>query len=60
MPRRKPCPSEQKGGAPQRVLARKVTYRGWKTTDGEEIERRRLRASIEPLQLERLKPQQPF
>ena len=60
MPRRKPSPSGQKGGAPQRVLARKVAFRGWKTTDKEEIERRRLRASTEPLRLERLEPQQPF
>ena len=60
MPSQKPIPSRQKGRASRRVLAPKVVFRGWKTTDKEEIERRRLRASIEPLRLERLEPQQPF
>ncbi|MFQ5740378.1 MAG: DEAD/DEAH box helicase [Acidobacteriota bacterium] len=34
--------------------------RGWKTTDQEEIERRRLRASTEPIILEAVEPEQRF
>ncbi len=60
MPRRKPIQSRRKGRASQRILAHKVAFSGWKTTDEEEIERRRLRASTETLRLERLEPQQPF
>lgn len=48
-----------KSGA-TRVQARKPSLLGWKTTDQEEIERRRLRASLEPMQVEPLEPDQSF
>jgi len=50
----------KKHKAADRVLKAKPTFRGWKTTDEEEIERRRLRASIEPINVEPLGPDQSF
>jgi len=50
----------KKHPAADRVLKDKPSFRGWKTTDEEEIERRRLRASIEPISVEPLKPGQSF
>ncbi len=46
--------------AAKRVQSRKPSLLGWKTTDQEEIERRRLRASLEPMQIEPLEPDQAF
>jgi superfamily II DNA/RNA helicase len=43
-----------------KVLKAKPSLRGWKTTDEEEIERRRLRASLEPIRVEPLEPGQSF
>src|SRR6266699_2005698 len=37
----------------------KPAFHGWKTTDEEEIERRRLRASVEAIGIEALEPDQP-
>jgi len=50
----------KKHPAADRVLKAKPSFRGWKTTDEEEIERRRLRASIEPISVEPLEPGQSF
>lgn len=50
----------KKHPAADRVLKAKPAFRGWKTTDEEEIERRRLRASIEPISVEPLEPGQSF
>ncbi|NOR13507.1 MAG: hypothetical protein GQ545_09665 [Candidatus Aminicenantes bacterium] len=50
----------KKHPAADRVLKAKPSFRGWKTTDKEEIERRRLRASIEPISVEPLEPGQSF
>lgn len=49
-----------KGRSARRALERTPVFRGWKTTDQEEIQRRRLRASLEPVTVERLEPQQAF
>ncbi|MDA2923628.1 DEAD/DEAH box helicase [Acidobacteria bacterium AH-259-L09] len=57
---RKSILPKKRGRAASKALERKPVFRGWKTTDEEEIERRRLRASIEPIIVERLEPQQPF
>ena len=50
----------KKHPAADRVLKDKPSFRGWKTTDKEEIERRRLRASLEPINVEPLEPGQSF
>lgn len=50
----------KKHPAADSVLKAKPPLRGWKTTNEEEIERRRLRASIEPINVEPLEPGQPF
>lgn len=50
----------KKHPAADRVLKAKSSIRGWKTTDEEEIERRRLSASIEPIIVEPLEPGQSF
>jgi superfamily II DNA/RNA helicase/HEPN domain-containing protein len=50
----------QRHPAADRVLKAKPSLRGWKTTDKEEIERRRLRASIEPISIEPLEPGRSF
>jgi hypothetical protein len=50
----------KKRPAADNVPKAKPSLRGWKTTDEEEIERRRLRASIEPIDVESLEPGQPF
>jgi hypothetical protein len=42
-----------------RVLARKPRVQGWLTTDEQEIERRRLRAATEPLEVEPVEAGQP-
>ena len=43
-----------------RALKAKPKLRGWKTTDEEEVERRRLRASMEPISIDPLEPGQLF
>jgi len=50
----------KKHPAADRVLKAKPSFQGWKTTDEEEIERRRLRASKEPISVEPLEPGQSF
>ncbi len=50
----------QKHPAATRVLKAKPSLRGWKTTDKEEIERRRSRASVEPISIKPLEPGQSF
>jgi superfamily II DNA/RNA helicase len=50
----------KKHPAAERVIKAKPPIRGWKTTDEEEIERRRLRASLEPFSVEPLEPGQSF
>ena len=42
--------------AATRALERKQKSQGWKTSDEEEIERRRLRAAAEPIHVEPLEP----
>ncbi|MFZ0428753.1 MAG: DEAD/DEAH box helicase [Acidobacteriota bacterium] len=42
------------------MQSRKLSLLGWKTSDQEEIERRRLRASLEPMQIDPLEPDQAF
>ena len=46
--------------AAAKVVKSKPKARGWKTTDEEEIERRRLRATLEPMAFESLEPEQPY
>lgn len=48
------------GKAAKKALARKPRFKGWKTTDEEEIELRRLRASTEQLRVEAFEPDIPF
>lgn len=43
-----------------KTLDRKQKFQGWKTTDEEEIERRRLRASQEPFLIKPAEPGHPF
>ncbi len=43
----------------RRVLDRKPHFQGWRTTDAEEIERRRQRAAGEPIEIEAIDPEQP-
>ena len=50
----------KKHPAADRVLKDKPSFRGLKTTDKEEIERRRLRASLEPINVEPLEQGQSF
>ena len=50
----------KKHPAATRALKAKPIFRGWKTTDAEEVERRRLRASMEPISIEPLEPGQSF
>lgn len=52
--------NEKKHPAAVRALKTKPSFRGWKTTDEEEIERRRLRASVESIGIEPLEPGQSF
>ncbi len=50
--RRRPSAARGKGsGAARKVVQRKPRFLGWRTTDEEEIERRRLRAEAEPLEV---------
>ena len=46
--------------AAAKELERKQKFQGWKTTDEEEIERRRLRASQEPFLIRPAEPGHPF
>ncbi|MEW6667073.1 MAG: hypothetical protein AB1512_17865 [Thermodesulfobacteriota bacterium] len=46
--------------AAARALERKQKFQGWRTTDEEEIERRRLRAYQEPMRIKPAEPGQPF
>ncbi len=50
----------KKHPAADRALKAKPSFQGWKTTDEEEIERRRLRASKEPISVEPLESGQSF
>jgi hypothetical protein len=54
MKRKTPHPAAAK------ALERKQKFQGWKTTDEEEIERRRLRASQEPFLIKPAEPGHPF
>ena len=54
MTKRKTHPSEAK------AQHKRPSFRGWKTTDEEEIERRRLRASTAPMSIEPLEPRHRF
>ncbi len=47
--RPRPAASPPAFGAARKVVGRKPRFQGWRTTDEEEIERRRLRAEAEPL-----------
>ena len=50
----------RKHPAATRALKAKPIFRGWETTDEGEIERRRLRASTEPISIEPLEPGRSF
>jgi len=50
----------KKHTAATRALKAKPRFQGWKTTDEEEVKRRRLRASMEPISIEPLEPDQSF
>ncbi len=50
----------KKHTAATRALKAKPRFQGWRTTDEEEVERRRLRASMEPINIESLEPDQSF
>lgn len=54
MKRKSPHPAAAK------AIERKQKFQGWKTTDEEEIERRRLRASQEPFLIRPAEPGHPF
>jgi len=43
-----------------KALSKKPSFRGWKTTDEEEVERRRLRASSEPMTIKPIEPTHRF
>jgi hypothetical protein len=55
-------PVKKKANLPAaaRALERKQKFQGWRTTDEEEIERRRLRASQEPMRIKPAEPEHPF
>ncbi|OEU80344.1 MAG: hypothetical protein BA865_07255 [Desulfobacterales bacterium S5133MH4] len=50
----------KKHQAAAKAIKAKPIFRGWKTTDEEEVERRRLRASTEPITIEPMEPGQSF
>src|SRR5436305_3722887 len=43
----------------RRAIDRAPQFQGWRTTDEEEIERRRARAASEPIEIEALEPEHP-
>jgi hypothetical protein len=54
-----PPPASTPGSRARRILDRKARFQGWRTTDEEEIERRRSRAAGEPIEIEALEPEEP-
>ena len=54
-----PPPTSTARSRARRVLDRKPRPQGWRTTDEEEIERRRARAASEPIEIEAVEPDEP-
>lgn len=55
-----PAAKEQRQRRARRVQSRKSGFQGWRTTDADEIERRRRRAAEEALEVRPLEPAQAF
>ena len=52
--------SEPAKSRAQKVVERKPRFKGWRTTDEDEIERRRLRATKEAFEIQPLEPREGF
>ena len=53
-------PSQARRAKARRVIDRQPSFQGWRTTDGQEIERRRWRGCTEMVAVEALEPDRKF